>query len=77
MENKQDVLLVQRGQFLETGNGRVAYIVKNDMAERAPIAIGTRSLSSVEVLNGLSVGDTIIVSGIDQFHGAQSVLITQ
>jgi HlyD family secretion protein len=77
MENKQDVLLVQRGQFLETGNGKVAYIVKNDMAERTPINTGARSLSSVEVLNGLSEGDTIIVSGTDQFNGAQSVLITQ
>ena len=77
MENKHDVLMVQRGQFLETGNGRVAYIVKNDMAERTSIATGARSLSSVEVLNGLSVGDTIIVSGTDQFNGAQRVLITQ
>ncbi|MFT5925012.1 MAG: HlyD family secretion protein [Paraglaciecola sp.] len=77
MENKQGVLMVQRGQFLETGNGRVAYIVKNNMAERTSIATGARSLSSVEVLNGLSVGDTIIVSGTDQFNGAQSVLITQ
>jgi HlyD family secretion protein len=77
MENKQDVLIVQRGQFLETGNGRVAYIVKNDMAERTPITTGARSLSSVEVLNGLSEGDTIIVSGTDMFNGAQSVLITQ
>jgi HlyD family secretion protein len=77
MENKHDVLMVQRGQFLETGNGRIAYIVKNDMAERTPISTGARSLSSVEVLNGLSVGDTIIVSGTDQFKGAQSVLITQ
>jgi HlyD family secretion protein len=47
------------------------------MAERTSIATGARSLSSVEVLNGLSVGDTIIVSGTDQFNGAQSVLITQ
>lgn len=77
MENKQDVLMVQRGQFLETSNGQVAYIVKNDMAERTPIATGARSLSSVEVLNGLSEGDTIIVSSTDQFNGAQSVLITQ
>ena len=77
MENKQDVLMVQRGQFLETGNGRVAYIVKNDMAERTSIATGARSLSNVEVLQGLAAGDTIIVSGTDQFNGAQSVLITQ
>jgi HlyD family secretion protein len=77
MENKQDVLMVQRGQFLETGNGRVAYIVRDNMAERTSIQTGARSLSKVEVLSGLAPGDTIIVSGTDQFNGAQSVLITQ
>ncbi|MEP0174555.1 MAG: HlyD family efflux transporter periplasmic adaptor subunit [Paraglaciecola sp.] len=76
MENKQDVLMVQRGQFLETGNGRVAYKIQNDMAQRISILTGSRSLSSVQILEGLAVGDTIIVSGTDQFNGAQSVLIT-
>ncbi|MEP1385843.1 MAG: HlyD family efflux transporter periplasmic adaptor subunit [Paraglaciecola sp.] len=76
MENKQDVLMVQRGQFLETGNGRVAYKIQNDMAQRISILTGARSLSSVQILEGLAVGDTIIVSGTDQFYGAQSVLIT-
>ncbi|MEP4301664.1 MAG: HlyD family efflux transporter periplasmic adaptor subunit, partial [Paraglaciecola sp.] len=76
MENKQDVLMVQRGQFLETGNGRVAYKIQNDMAQRISILTGARSLSSVQILEGLAVGDTIIVSGTDQFNGAQSVLIT-
>ncbi|MFT2090922.1 efflux RND transporter periplasmic adaptor subunit [Paraglaciecola sp. 2405UD69-4] len=76
MENKQNVLMVQRGQFLETGNGRVAYKINNDMAERISILTGARSLSSVEVLEGLAEGDTIIVSGTDQFNGAQRVLIT-
>ncbi|MEP1551939.1 MAG: HlyD family efflux transporter periplasmic adaptor subunit [Paraglaciecola sp.] len=76
MENKQDVLMVQRGQFLETGNGRVAYKIQNNMAQRISILTGARSLSSVQILEGLTVGDTIIVSGTDQFNGAQSVLIT-
>jgi HlyD family secretion protein len=77
MENKQNVLMVQRGQFLESGNGRVAYIVKDNIAQRTAINTGARSLSSVEVLAGLAAGDTIIISGTDQFEGAESVLITQ
>ncbi|MFT6898894.1 MAG: HlyD family secretion protein [Paraglaciecola sp.] len=77
MENKTNVLLVQRGQFLESGNGRIAYVVKDGMAQRTNIVTGARSLSSVEVLDGLNAGETIIVSGTDQFNGAQNVLITQ
>ncbi len=77
MENKQNVLLVQRGQFLETGNGQVAYLVKDNLAQRTRIQTGARSLASVEILQGLNPGDTIIISGTDQFNGAETVLITQ
>ncbi|MFT4939657.1 MAG: HlyD family secretion protein [Paraglaciecola sp.] len=76
MEKKADVLMVQRGQFLESGNGRIAYIVRDGVAQRTAINTGARSLSSVEILEGLNVGDNIIVSGTDQFDGAKSVLIT-
>ena len=76
MENKFDVLMVQRGQFLESGSGRIAYVVKDNMAHKTRISTGARSLSSVEILSGLDVGDTIIVSGTDQFDGAEKILIT-
>ncbi|MDF2178139.1 efflux RND transporter periplasmic adaptor subunit [Aliiglaciecola sp. CAU 1673] len=76
MENKTDVLMVQRGQFLESGNGRIAYVVSNGMAERRSIETGARSLSSVEILAGLNPGDTIIISGTDQFRGADLIQIT-
>lgn len=76
MENKQDVLMVQRGQFLESGSGRIAYLVRDGIAHKTAIRTGARSLSSVEIVSGLEVGDTIIVSGTDQFDGAQRILIT-
>jgi HlyD family secretion protein len=76
MENKLDVLMVQRGQFLQSGNGRIAYVVSNGMAQRTSINTGARSLASVEILSGLKAGDKIIVSGTDVFNGAESVLIS-
>ena len=77
MENKTNVLMVQRGQFLETGAGRIAYRVNGDMAEKISIATGSRSLSAVEIERGLNEGDQIIISSTDQFNGADTVLITQ
>ncbi|MBU3021655.1 efflux RND transporter periplasmic adaptor subunit [Aestuariibacter sp. A3R04] len=77
MENKQDVLMVQRGQFLESGSGRIAYLVRNGMAHKTAITTGARSLSSVEILSGLAPGDTIVVSGTEQFNGAQTIQINQ
>ena len=54
MESKRDVLLVQRGQFLQSANGSVAYVVQDGLAHRTPIKTGARSLSVVEVLSGLN-----------------------
>lgn len=76
MENKANVLMVQRGQFLESGSGRIAYLVKDGMALKTNISTGARSLSNVEIISGLKHGDTIIVSGTDQFDGAEKILIT-
>ncbi|PKG99424.1 efflux RND transporter periplasmic adaptor subunit [Paraglaciecola sp. MB-3u-78] len=77
MESKQDVLLVERGQFLQSANGSIAYVVKDGLAIRTPIKTGARSLSVVEVLNGLTEGQHIIISSTDQFNGAKTVLISQ
>ncbi|MEP4892048.1 MAG: efflux RND transporter periplasmic adaptor subunit [Aliiglaciecola sp.] len=76
MESKADVLMVQRGQFLDSGSGRIAYLVKDGMAEKTTITTGIRSLSNVEIMQGLDAGDTIIISGTEQFNGAQRILIT-
>lgn len=77
MENKADVLMVQRGQFLESGSGRIAYVIRDNIAYRTAIQTGARSLANVEVVAGLAAGDTIVVSATDQFKGAEQVLITQ
>ena len=77
IEERPGVLMVQRGQFLESGGGRVAYVLDGDgQALRRAINIGARSLSAVEVSAGLNEGDRIVISSLDQFRGADSVLIT-
>ncbi|MDH3909105.1 MAG: efflux transporter periplasmic adaptor subunit, partial [Gammaproteobacteria bacterium] len=72
-----DVVLVQRGQFLDSGAGRIAYVVSEDrIAERRRIQTGARSLGAVEVISGLEPGDTIVISNLDPFRGADTVLLT-
>jgi HlyD family secretion protein len=73
----KDVLMVQRGQFLDSGAGRLAYVINEDrMAERRQIQTGARSLGSVEIIAGLEPGDTIVISNLDPFRGADTVLLT-
>ncbi len=77
MEEKSDVLTLQRGQFLDSGGSRIAYVLDdNDIAHRRSIEIGARSLAAVEVVNGLNEGDVVVISSIDQFRSADSVRVT-
>ena len=76
LEAKDDVLMVSRGQFLESGGGRIAYRVVDDIAHRSAIEVGARSLSAVEIIRGLEAGDTIVISSTEVFNGAETVLIT-
>jgi HlyD family secretion protein len=77
IEERPAVLMLQRGQFLESGGGRTAYVLDGEgLAIRKSITIGARSLSAIEVTAGLNEGDQVIISSVDQFRGADSVLIT-
>ncbi len=72
-----DVLMVQRGQFLDSGGGRIAYVLTGDgVAERRQIQLGARSLGAVEIIAGLNPGEEIVISNLDPFRGAETVLLT-
>lgn len=77
LEERPAVLTLQRGQFLESGGGRIAYLVHDEgFAERREIKIGGRSLSAVEIESGLEEGDNVIISSIEQFGGADRIYIS-
>jgi len=75
LEEKSDVLMVQRGQFFDSGNGRIAYVVDDGIARRRAINTGATSLNTIEIVSGLSAGETIIISSTDSFNGAETILI--
>ncbi|MCY4096100.1 MAG: efflux RND transporter periplasmic adaptor subunit [Gammaproteobacteria bacterium] len=73
-----DVLVVPRGQFLSSGGGRIAYVIDDEsIARRTSIQTGAQGSSSVEITQGLSAGDRIILSNTESFQDYASVLITQ
>ena len=75
LETKPNTLVVDSGPFYDTGAGRLIYRVNGDVAERVSIVTGSRSVSQVEILQGLEAGDRVIVSEIDRFRGADRVLL--
>ncbi len=77
LDRRDDVLMVDRGAFMDQDGGGFAYVVHDDIAERRPIRLGAASIAKVEVLEGLAAGDRIVVSGTDAFDGVQRAILSQ
>lgn len=75
LETKRDVLKVARGPFLEAGGGRQAWVVDDGVAERRRIQVGSVSISEVEIVDGLEVGDEIVLSDPAPFGSADRVML--
>jgi HlyD family secretion protein len=75
LDEKTDVLSVERGPFFESGGGHSAYFVRDGVAERRPLLTGAASLAAVEILSGAAPGDRIVISGADAFGDAERVRI--
>jgi len=76
IDRRDNVLMVERGAFVDQEGGGFAYLVHGNVAERHPVQLGAASISKVEILDGLSAGDQIVVSGTDAFNGAQRVILS-
>ena len=76
LDTRRNVLMVERGPFLEQAGGRFAYVVDGSRAVRRPIQAGASSLSAVEIVSGVQPGERVVVSGSDQFDNAETVRLS-
>jgi HlyD family secretion protein len=76
IDRRDNVLMVDRGSFVDQEGGGFAYVVHGNIAERHPVQLGAASIAKVEILEGLSAGDQIVISGTDAFNGAQRVILS-
>ena len=75
LETRRNVLKVDRGPFVESGGGRLAYVVEDGMAVLRAVKVGGLSISEAQIVSGLEVGDRIIISDTARFEGAEKVLL--
>jgi HlyD family secretion protein len=76
IDKRDNVLMVDRGSFVDQEGGGFAYVVHGNVAERRPVRLGAASIAKVEILEGLAVGDEIVISGTDEFKSAQRVILS-
>jgi HlyD family secretion protein len=75
LDQRQDVLRLPRGPFIETGGGRYAYVVRDGVAVRTPVSLGAISINQVEIVSGVEAGEQVVISGDQAFEGADTVSI--
>jgi HlyD family secretion protein len=73
LDQRPDVLRVERGAFVDAGS--YAYVVEGDTARKRDVTLGAMSVGEVEIVSGLKEGDRIVISGTDEFKGAQRVAL--
>jgi HlyD family secretion protein len=76
IDRRDNVLMVDRGSFLDQEGGGFAYVVHGNSAERRPVQLGAASIAKVEILDGLAAGDQIVIAGTDEFKSAQRVILS-
>jgi HlyD family secretion protein len=77
IDRRENVLMVDRGSFVDQEGGGFAYVVRGNLAERRPVRLGASSAAKIEILDGLNLGDQVVVSGTDTFNGAERVILSR
>ena len=77
IDEKPNVLMVQRGPFVESEGGGYVYLLQDGIAVRTPVQLGATSVAAVEIVNGLKQGDKIVIAGTENFENAKRVSINK
>ncbi|GMM84131.1 efflux RND transporter periplasmic adaptor subunit [Pseudoalteromonas sp. MTN2-4] len=77
LEQRSQVNYLPRGRFLQSYDGMHIYVLRDNEAVKVPAKLGTKSLSKVEVISGLALGDTVVISDYRIFEKASSVRVLQ
>lgn len=75
IENRSNTLVVKRGPHFDNFRGYV-FKIDGDRAHKLPVTLGGKSLSHIEILEGITEGDTVIISSIDIDESDKNILVS-
>ncbi len=64
LRKTEDGILIPAGTLIPTPKGYSLFAVKNGQAEPREVKTGTRTKATVQILEGLALGDTVITSNL-------------
>ena len=73
----EDAFVIPKGSFFQSTGGQWIFKVNNagNKAIKVPISIGRQNPQQYEILNGLSPGDRVILTGYENFGDAQEIVL--
>jgi membrane fusion protein (multidrug efflux system) len=75
LEEKPDALMLPEQALVPQGRQQMVIRVEDGKAAYVPVRIGQRQGSEVEIVDGLSVGDTVVTAGQVKLHPGQPVMV--
>jgi membrane fusion protein (multidrug efflux system) len=71
--SRENALLVPESAILPEGDSRIVYRVTDGKAVRGTVTLGERRTGEVEVLEGLSIGDEVVIAGQQRLRNGVAV----
>lgn len=76
LDKKANALQIPSGAVVPILNGNIIYLSRGGKAEDVQVKTGLRTERDVEILEGLSAGDTVITSGLLQIRKGSPVAVS-
>lgn len=73
---KKNVVLVKNGPFYRGGSKQEVFVKTADKLIRKNVEFGESNFDSVEIVNGLSDGDEVVVSDMSEFERYEELTLT-
>ena len=77
IDERPNALIVPRGPFVEAHGGKYAYVMEDGFAVRRPIRLGGTSVGTVQIAEGVKVGDRVVIAGSEDFENAPKVKVNE
>ena len=75
LSTRNEGLRVPKGPFVSNDGAQDLFVIREGKAVRVPVRIGVTSFDSVEVLDGLNVGDEVIISDMKEYIHLKEIKI--
>jgi len=74
---REEALLIPEQSVLTEGSRQYAFVVRDGKAERVDLVLGHRMQGEVEVLQGISLTDEVVITGLARLQHGDSVIILE